>query len=290
MLTVIGTFVTYAFMEMDENTVDQSVLNATMRLLAEELLAINDRELSVEDIQGMAFALDPDLNITTFNQAAQDSLQYEADELKGRPITDFLSVESTSELESVKPALLEMDDKCYTPEFDFIAKSDSVVPNFCYIALLGSENGFFLTTVRTVHHDKDKQQKIRDSIAQLSGLIARSNNNHLLLGTDEGRVKEEVENVRQNVVNPLYFPVRELAAKALMSESKFRKIFKSIYGISFEQFINQCLIDKAKALLLDPDMQVKRVAQLLRYSVPSFILMFKKKTGETPGAYYRKRA
>lgn len=76
----------------------------------------------------------------------------------------------------------------------------------------------------------------------------------------------------------------ELASKFGLSDSQFYKVFKSIYGISPNQFIIDNKLIAARSLLEDEGISVKEVAFISGYeSVSSFSRQFKNRFGIRPG-------
>ncbi|WP_187274055.1 helix-turn-helix domain-containing protein [Paenibacillus sp. N3.4] len=71
-----------------------------------------------------------------------------------------------------------------------------------------------------------------------------------------------------------------------LSSSQLSRSFKKIMGINFVDYVIQHRVGIAKELLSDPKNSIQAVTEKLRYtSVNSFIRIFKKITGTTPGTY-----
>ncbi|OCT11702.1 hypothetical protein A8709_27910 [Paenibacillus pectinilyticus] len=71
-----------------------------------------------------------------------------------------------------------------------------------------------------------------------------------------------------------------------LSSSQLSRSFKKIMGINFVDYVIQFRVGIAKELLGDPKNSIQAVTDKLRYtSVNSFIRIFKKITGTTPGNY-----
>lgn len=68
------------------------------------------------------------------------------------------------------------------------------------------------------------------------------------------------------------------------------RLFKKEEGVTILQYINDLKLKRAKELLLNPDLQVRDVAELLDYHDNGyFIRFFRSKTGVSPKVY-RNRA
>ncbi|MGO4549233.1 helix-turn-helix transcriptional regulator [Paenibacillus sp. 2TAB23] len=77
-----------------------------------------------------------------------------------------------------------------------------------------------------------------------------------------------------------------MADKLNISRSYLSRYFKEKTGEYFVDYVNSVRINKAKALLLKPDMLIQEVAQFVGYqNINSFNRMFKKFTGFTPSEF-----
>ena len=71
-----------------------------------------------------------------------------------------------------------------------------------------------------------------------------------------------------------------------MSDGHFSRIFKSVTGATFTQYIKSVKIDRAERLLKCSDMSVTEIAQSLEYATTShFIEDFRKEKGISPKQY-----
>ncbi|WP_372630627.1 helix-turn-helix domain-containing protein [Cohnella sp.] len=71
-----------------------------------------------------------------------------------------------------------------------------------------------------------------------------------------------------------------------LSVSHFSALFKQSTDDSFVNYLNQIRIDKAKKLLLEPDLKIYQVAEIVGFSsVPYFNRVFKNITGWSPNEY-----
>ncbi|RAV23146.1 hypothetical protein DQG23_02825 [Paenibacillus contaminans] len=79
-----------------------------------------------------------------------------------------------------------------------------------------------------------------------------------------------------------------MAGKINMSANYFSKYFKEKIGMNFTEYLTELRIRKAKNLLVESDQKIQHIAEQVGYvNVNSFIRMFKKVTGTTPGEYKR---
>lgn len=79
-------------------------------------------------------------------------------------------------------------------------------------------------------------------------------------------------------------PITEVARKASMSPTKFKKLFKQMFGHTYYQFYKNVRMHKARELLEQRKMNASEVAYSLGYSNPSkFSKAFKDMFSVTPG-------
>jgi AraC-like DNA-binding protein len=77
--------------------------------------------------------------------------------------------------------------------------------------------------------------------------------------------------------------IRELAREAAMSESKLKKIFKTVYGLPPYEYYQKQRMQKARLMLLSGNYSVKDIGYTLGYAnLSNFTLAFKKVFGKLP--------
>lgn len=80
-----------------------------------------------------------------------------------------------------------------------------------------------------------------------------------------------------------------VADKLNLTSGYLSSIFKEKTGINFSEYLNTLRIERAKELLVNIDLRIQDIALQVGYqNVNSFIRMFKRASGLTPGEY-RKR-
>lgn len=84
--------------------------------------------------------------------------------------------------------------------------------------------------------------------------------------------------------------LEDLADLAHLSPFHFARSFKAATGLSPHQYVVQCRIERAQALLLRRDLTVAEVARRTGFATASHLARhFRRQTGLTPGAYRRTR-
>jgi two-component system response regulator YesN len=79
-----------------------------------------------------------------------------------------------------------------------------------------------------------------------------------------------------------------VAEKLKITGGYLSSYFKDKTGMNFSDYLNKLRIEKAKQFLQKPNLRVQDVAEHVGYNnVVSFIRMFKRITGQTPGEYRR---
>ncbi|WP_339218882.1 helix-turn-helix domain-containing protein [Paenibacillus sp. FSL W7-1332] len=98
--------------------------------------------------------------------------------------------------------------------------------------------------------------------------------------------KRVTEYVEQNYAKEI--TLAQIAEYTDLSVSRFCVLFKQQYGDSFINHLNKYRIEKAKQLLLEPDLKVYEVADMVGFSsMPYFNRLFKSLTDRSPGEYRR---
>ena len=76
-----------------------------------------------------------------------------------------------------------------------------------------------------------------------------------------------------------------------MSPYHFARLFQRSTGLPPHQFVVRTRIERAAALLGDPELSVAAVSRAVGFRTPShFSNVFRRVTGETPSAYRARRA
>jgi AraC-like DNA-binding protein len=82
--------------------------------------------------------------------------------------------------------------------------------------------------------------------------------------------------------------IKELARTAAMSESKLKKVFRTVYGLPIYEYFQKHRMQKARIMLLTRNYSIKDIGYSLGYSnLSNFTLAFKKEFGRLPSEIVR---
>jgi AraC family transcriptional regulator len=100
-----------------------------------------------------------------------------------------------------------------------------------------------------------------------------------------GSLRPALKHIESNLGDP-ELDNTILAHKCNLSETHFRKLFLSRFGITPRQFVIEARINKAKQLLTDGSLKIGAVAEACGFSNQyHFSRCFKTHTGQTPTQY-----
>ena len=80
--------------------------------------------------------------------------------------------------------------------------------------------------------------------------------------------------------------LQTLSTIACMSESKMKKLFKSVYNMSITEYIQRKRISVTEHMLIQTDLTIAEISKIVGYSNPSRLIeIFKRYYGVTPSKY-----
>jgi AraC-like DNA-binding protein len=101
-------------------------------------------------------------------------------------------------------------------------------------------------------------------------------------------IAHKVESILTSDITKLPPTIKQLAKQVAMSESKLKKIFKSVYSLPLYEYFQQQRMQKARLMLLSGKYSIKDVGYTLGYSnLSNFTLAFKKVFGILPSHVLR---
>lgn len=139
---------------------------------------------------------------------------------------------------------------------------------------------------------------IREAMAELPGCHSNEHLEQLLDTVVAGacQLMKDRKEKRDHIIHFVYDYLENhydkditldlIAEKLNISRSYLSTYFKEKTGTYFVDYVNSIRINKAKALLMNPDNRIQDAAQLVGYqNINSFNRMFKKFTGMTPSEF-----
>lgn len=123
-------------------------------------------------------------------------------------------------------------------------------------------------------------------LSLIESLFRPSNPQIRLTRQDMDRLEES----RQIVQNSIQAPptIAALAKQVGMNQDKLKKGFRQVYNQTIYQTVTEQRMLLAKRKIIEGDMSIAEVANEAGYeNISSFIAMFRKTYGKTPGAYKR---
>jgi len=132
------------------------------------------------------------------------------------------------------------------------------------------------------------------AMRQLLSLFAQHVEQHLDESVDRmwiacrrgepGFVTRAKEFVQEHVTEPI--KLRQVAAVVHTDPRDFRRVFSEATGLPFTEYLSSLRVEKAKAMLLDPTLQVAQVAYATGFaSISQFSKVFCKWVGKSPAKY-----
>ncbi|WP_141336292.1 helix-turn-helix domain-containing protein [Paenibacillus sp. tmac-D7] len=132
--------------------------------------------------------------------------------------------------------------------------------------------------------DGESEESLKRHIQQLTELWCKYSQNQLNKRSFRLVIKQACDYAEKNYMQEI--SLTQIAEYAGLSVSHFSALFKQHTGDSFVNYINQIRIDKAKQLLLEPDLKIYQVADMVGFSsMPYFNRVFKNMTGLSPNEY-----
>ena len=216
-----------------QGRVSQVLLNATdiheIKKMQQQLLELNldlekrvaERTAEVQDLYDNAPAgyhsLDPDGTIVRINQTELRWLGYTAEEMLGRPITDFLTPASRAAFADTL-ATLRRDGAANDVEREFVRKDGSTLPALVNMTLVRDPSGSFIMARSVVFDDtvrKAANQALRSANAEMARAL-RMKDEFLANMSHELRTPlTGVLALSETLQQELYGPLNERQARAV---------------------------------------------------------------------------
>ena len=82
---------------------------------------------------------------------------------------------------------------------------------------------------------------------------------------------------------------KELSEELFMSHGHFCRRFKNVFGMTFQNFLTNCRIEKSSILLLETDLPVAQIAKICGFTSCSYFCKCFKNIFDASPLYYRKK-
>lgn len=152
----------------------------------------------------------------------------------------------------------------------FYPKDTSICENFFYRALKMQTSDNLTTKMSLIY--------------RIYNEIVLSRSASYLPNSTRAKINEAIATIRESFQGDV--SVSLLAARAEMSEVYFRKLFKSVTGVSPSKFIVDCRVSRAKDFLMEDYLTLDEISERCGFSSLSyFCRVFKDVTGGTPGEF-----
>lgn len=195
-------------------------------------------------------------------------------------LPDLLGTEVLKKFKEIKPAIPVLFVTAYGDE-DLAVKSfrygakDYMKKPFSFKELNGKIE--FLLSFR------EQSKEIRRVLFhedRPEGTITHSGNDY----RNAYKIQKAIKFIEDNFMDKINLDI--VAQHACMSKFYFSKIFKKEVGTSYQDYINNRRIEKAKALVKNNSCTITEVAFAVGYGdISHFERMFKRKVGYTPSQY-----
>lgn len=128
------------------------------------------------------------------------------------------------------------------------------------------------------------EEALRQRLQRLGEEWARRNGNQMEKRSFRLVIRQACEHAEKHYMQEL--TLAAASRQAGLSASHFSALFKQHTGDSYVNYINRLRIDKAKQLLLEPDLKIYQVAEMVGFSsIPYFTRLFKTVAGMSPNEY-----
>ncbi len=131
------------------------------------------------------------------------------------------------------------------------------------------------------------ESRLQVLMAELTMLLREAESLPSSPSEDQGMLRKTMAYMRTNYMKPL--PIASLAGMSGLTPSSFSRGFKQLAGKTPGAFLTQLRIDRAKSLMLEPDMNFKQIAGIVGFQDELyFSRVFKKQEGVSPTIYIKR--
>jgi two-component system response regulator YesN len=196
-------------------------------------------------------------------------------------LPDMSGIEVMKEIKDIEPSVLVIIATAYGDEDVAVEAFRSGARDYLKkpfsISELSTKIDFYLAL-----RQADKQR--RKNILPGSGTPSQSGTPSTVTLSQYHKIQQAVRFINDNYRTDIRLDV--VAGEAGMSPAHLSRIFKKVMGLSYQDYLNNRRITKAKNLLLTSAQNVAEIAVSVGFSDPTgFGRIFKKLTGHTPSAF-----
>jgi two-component system response regulator YesN len=197
-------------------------------------------------------------------------------------LSDMSGIDVMKEIKDVEPSILVLIATAYGDEDVAVEAFRSGARDYlkkpCSISELSTKIDFYLALR---HADKQRRKNILPGAEKQAGSGPPP---PAVTLSQYHKIQQAVRFINDNYRTDIRLD--PVAWEAGMSPSHFSRIFKKVMGLSYQEYLNNRRITKAKNLLRMSPQSVTEIAISLGFSDPTgFGRTFKKLTGQTPSAY-----
>lgn len=168
-------------------------------------------------------------------------------------------------------------------DFDFCDTVKSEV--FNSLSAKGTESIFRRMLQRWRHHKPSAKEECMAELYSVYAEIIRSESAEYVPQSKQRELDRAVQFINDNFSSEA-LSVSEVAESTGMSESHFRRLFKSVYNLSPVKYINLIRVNRAKELIRYSTYSFSQIAHETGFAnVYYFSRIFKKEVGCTPSEY-----
>ncbi|WP_274365598.1 helix-turn-helix domain-containing protein [Paenibacillus thermotolerans] len=150
--------------------------------------------------------------------------------------------------------------------------------------LESSELYVHLDNIQKVETMEQLRKETEQFCLKLIAIIEDHKNNAVAV-KNAGVVEQIKRYVHENCAQPT-LSLEEAAGQVGLSAGYTGKLFKTVTGTSFNDYLSQLRLERAKTILAEEHVTIAQVGEMVGiYNVPYFTTLFKKKFGITPSQY-----
>lgn len=241
----------------------------------------------------MFFVLDMEGSIIAFNSRIKQMLLFSDDELQGNAFSTFLTQDSISDWNELKPKLIDANQDTFEEfiSLSFKTKEDLILTTNClvnkYVDPINQSERIVVTSIEIIKNSMERKIKLKEMVNAIKNKKSEpvkqgSNILFNLSHSDIRKIREVHDHIISNLDKPLS-PLIELAHTFGTNEYKLKYGFKQLYGQTIFRFLIDQRLTRASVLIQHTETSIKEVAHVTGFiSAPHFSKVFKEKYGFTP--------